>query len=237
LKINWHVTDDFFSLEFDKAVNALSSAVLCGGMRRISSLINLRVGENFEGRQHGFRPPAETLAERAGAEGLMLPSAGMMTAASMKSFRYCRKSLGSIDVFCFLTSGLSNALAAGDPGDYNPSAMFTSADSSPAGTINIAAGFSCGLSPAAMTEAVMLITEAKSSVLFGHGVKSYVSGRTATGTGTDSVLVFSAADADSPGGCCEEFCGKHTVLGELLASAVIEALTDSIKGDAVFQKT
>ncbi|MBI9107853.1 MAG: adenosylcobinamide amidohydrolase [Spirochaetales bacterium] len=216
--------DDYFSLSFRTPVRALSSAVLNGGLSGISSFLNMKVDENFRGMKTDFPEPRETLAERAEYLGLDSPCAAMMTAASMESFTYAERRQGGVSVFCFLTSGLSNALAAGDPAEFMPRQMFSSTQSARYGTINIAAGTNISLSDSAAAEAFIVCTEAKSSVLFERGVKSIRSERTATGTGTDSLLVFSPQAA----GRGEEYCGKHTKLGQLFAEAVREALSMSI---------
>ena len=222
------MTDDYFSLDFGRPVRALSSAILNGGLGSIRSFINIRVDENFRGRKTDFEPPGLTIGKAASRAGLLKPSAGMMTAASMNSFQYSVCTHGNIEVYCFLTAGLSNALAAGDPGEFKPQQMFKDKDHARTGTINMAAGTNAFLSDAALTEAMIVITEAKSSVLFELGAKSIVSSRPATGTGTDSAVVFSAEPFGSPK---EDFCGKHTVLGEMFASAVRNALLLSLKND------
>lgn len=233
MNIQWRLTDNYFSLEFDKPVSSISSAILGGGMKTISSFINLRVDENFRGKKNDFPPPWRTIDDAMTAAALKEPRAGMMTAASMNSFKYSTRKLGEIDIYCFLTSGLSNALAAGDPGDFLPQTMYTDAVSSQAGTINIVTGLSCRLTGAALAEALLVVTEAKASVLYELGVKSTASKRGATGTGTDSALIF-CAESGASGGEAEAFCGKHTVLGEMIAAAVREALFESLKGDRLF---
>ena len=98
-------------------------------------------------------------------------------------------------------------------------------DAGPApGTINILALTSARLPPAAMVETVQMITEAKAAALQDLDIRSAGTGRQATGTGTDAVAV-----AAGPGPRSVDFCGKHTLFGEMLASAVIEALTSSLK--------
>jgi adenosylcobinamide amidohydrolase len=217
--------ENYFSLSFINPVQALSSSVLNGGFCEISSFLNMKVDENFLGSKSEFPEPRETLVERAAALGLSEPVAAMMTAASMKSFSRAERRTGDIAVFCFLTSGLSNALAAGDPADFMPSEMFSSPETARYGTINIVMGTNISLTASAMAEAFMVSTEAKSSVLFERGDKSRLTDRIATGTGTDSLLVFSPTAEPGQG---EEYCGKHTKLGQLFAETVREALDCSI---------
>ncbi len=232
MDINWSCTDAWVSLVFDKPVKALSSAILGGGLGCVQSFLNMRVDENFKGAEKDFPPPRQTLSEVIRSINLPEPASGMMTAASMNSFRYSFRTREDISVFCFLTAGLSNALAAGDAGEFLPGQMYSGSGNSRTGTINMAVGTDCPLSDAALTEALLITTEAKSSVLFELGVKSINSERIATGTGTDSAFIFCRQPEAS--GPFEEFCGKHTVLGEMFAAVVREALFDSVKNDAVF---
>ena len=232
--MEWKLTDTYFSLEFDERVRALSSAIYGGGYRNISSFLNMRVDQNFEGKKTDYPPPEQTIASVIEAEGLPEPAAGMMTAASMNSFQYVSLRTCGLEVVCLLTSGLSNALAAGDPGDFAPRLMYSSPQTSRTGTINIAAGINIPLSDSALAEALMIITEAKSSVIFELDVKSIVSERTATGTGTDSAIVFCPAH-DEGAGPSEKFCGKHTIAGELFARAIRSALFESLKKDRLFR--
>ncbi|MDC7226630.1 MAG: adenosylcobinamide amidohydrolase [Spirochaetales bacterium] len=235
MNIKWQVARDYFSLSFDRSVRCLSSAILGGGFNEINSFLNMRVDENFGGRKTDFPPPEQTIAEAAADCGLRLPVAGMMTAANMNSFMYSSRTVCGIDVYCFLTSGLSNALAAGDPADFRPQQMYSGPESSPSGTINIAVGIDCPLTDAALAEALLVSCEAKSSVLFELGVKSTASQRPATGTGTDSAIVLcSKPQGPDDAFDMEAFCGKHTMIGESIAAVVREALFESLKGDKLF---
>jgi adenosylcobinamide amidohydrolase len=60
------------------------------------------------------------------------------------------------------------------------------------------------------------------------GITSPVSGRLATGTGTDAIAVFSGHGVGRA-----RFAGKHTLLGERLAVLVMQSLHSSISYNAV----
>ncbi|HAK47192.1 MAG TPA: hypothetical protein DCO79_14900, partial [Spirochaeta sp.] len=79
MNISWRITRDYFSLEFDRPVKTLSSAILGGGMNEVNSFINMRVDENFGGKKIDFPRPEKTIAAAAGEAGLPEPLAGMMT--------------------------------------------------------------------------------------------------------------------------------------------------------------
>ena len=91
------------------------------------------------------------------------------------------------------------------------------------GTVNIVAMTDAVLSPAAMAEAIIVTTEAKAAVFQDLNVLSYTNGALATGTGTDAVAIVSGTAGPE-----NKFCGKHTLLGEMLATTLISALTDSL---------
>lgn len=201
----------------------LSSAVWGGGLTRVRRVVNLGVAPHPEGSSspagRQWESPEDTLKDFSRARGWKGPSAGMMTSADMGSFRFALREEGWGGVFCFLTAGLSNARAPGDEGGFPPE---TAGKSLPTGTINIVAGTSVRLSDAALAEALMVITEAKASGLADHRISSPLSGRPASGTGTDSALIVSGE------GPRAAFCGKHTRVGQYLGEVVIEALSSSL---------
>ncbi|OQY31558.1 MAG: hypothetical protein B6241_13680 [Spirochaetaceae bacterium 4572_59] len=216
LQVNHQV--DSVSMVWNKPVNTLSSALYKGGRQVHHSLLNLQVGHNTAEEYDGFESPEITLEKKAFQLGLAEPFAGMMTSASMKSFRWNFRQEGELCAFCGMTVGTTNARAAGDPADC----IDLEAHRAGSGTINIVAGTNAALNESALAEALMLVSEARAWVLFDYSVKSPVSGRIASGTGTDSILVFSGDGPEI------HFCGKHTLMGEMLADVVIRSLSDAM---------
>ena len=210
---------DCVALTWDKPVQALSSALYKGGRQTLKSLLNLQVEHNTSDDYGGYDPP-ELMLERKGSKlGLVQPMAGMMTSASMKSFRWHAREEGDLHAFCFMTVGTTNARAAGDPADCRD----LEAHQAGSGTINIVAGTNASLNEAALAEALMLTSEARAWTLCDFDVRSPVSGRLASGTGTDSILVFTGDGPEI------HFCGKHTLLGEMLADVVITSLSSAMR--------
>ena len=119
-----------------------------------------------------------------------------------------------LTIECFATVGLSNALAVGDPATY--AERF--------GTINLIVAFNQVLSPAALVEAVQIVTEAKVHALVAAGIRSTVSGALATGTGTDCVAVACPIAKE-----VYRYCGKHTKVGELIGRVVSDAVGEGIR--------
>lgn len=201
---------DYLVLLPTSPCKALSSAVLNGGLQKTAALLNMRV------EKHAPLPctaPEETLLRKA--QELTLPSStvGMMTAASMKSLGHHIETSGDLVVECWVTSGLSNLRRVGDKAD----------DRMAPGTINICLHINQSLSDAALTEALILLTESKVTAIRDTGIVSPVSGLPASGTGTDSHAVFCPDTAPQ-----HLFCGKHTTVGELIGLAVLHACSTSL---------
>jgi adenosylcobinamide amidohydrolase len=197
----------------------LSSAVFNGGACTASNILILKVAENFKGTKQIVEHPEKTLAEYCRQLQLSGTTVGMMTSASMDSFRLVSRSSQGVEISAMVTAGISNARCAGDRADWRT----FQTDANPAGTINIIILTNATMSHTAMVESVMLATEAKTVAMRKLGVKSPVSGAIATGTGTDAIAV-----ANGFGSGTIRYCGKHVIFGEMLASVVIEAITESL---------
>ncbi|WP_321368270.1 adenosylcobinamide amidohydrolase [uncultured Desulfuromusa sp.] len=193
-----------------------SSAVLNGGIIHADHLVNLNVPKHNQCTE----PPEETLAQYCIASGWKGTAVGMMTAASMDSFRMAKETVQDIDVVVMVTAGLSNARRIGDHAEHR----FMVASPESPGTINIVVLTSAALTEAAGIEAVLMVTEAKSAALQNAGIKSAVSDGIATGTGTDSVAIVSGHGPETV-----RYCGKHVLFGEILGRMVTDTVAASIE--------
>ncbi len=222
----------YIHLEFSSARQVLSSAVLGGGWGQARHWLNKRVGDSQATVE--YLPADKALAAYGSDQGWQGGVVGMMTAASMKSLRLVEGRIDGCALALLLTTGLGNARRAGDPADIIESVDSKNsvdspaerADAIPMGTINMALVSSVELTQAAMVEALMIVTEAKAAALQSLSVLSPVSGLTATGTGTDSLVVFNGLPRSGVEPIA--YCGKHTRLGEWLGKAVIAGITDSV---------
>ncbi len=217
------LADHFSTIGYHAPVRSLSSAVLGGGFNDIRRVLNLKVQANPDEikmtEKTFWDPPEKTLAEFVSSQGWEGPAAGMMTSALMESFRFSVREESWGGVFCSLTAGISNALAAGDAAAFLPEVK---GNELPTGTINIMVGTNAELSDSALAEALMVATEAKTAILFSFGIKSTLSGAPATGTGTDSLIISSGSGPKA------DYCGKHTKIGQLIGETVSEALASSV---------
>ena len=211
-------TQQHIHVAFSIPHQVTSSAVLNGGVVYANHLVNLKVPKNGI-----FTESAEvTLSKYCTDSGWEGTSVGMMTAASMNSFRMVQESEQGVEIVVMVTSGLSNARRVGDPAEQRKMAD----QSKKVGTINIVILTSAVLTGSASVEAVLIATEAKSAALQDAGIRSPVSNKIATGTGTDSVAIVSGHGPETI-----RYCGKHVLFGEILGRMVTDAVASSIHWD------
>ena len=159
------------------------------------------------------------LTEFAERQGIREPFAGLMTAALMEraqcvslrpeTGRDVSRREPGMTVCCIATAGLSNTSAPG---------LTPPAEDAP-GTSNLVLLIDGRLTEAAMVNAVITVTEAKTAVLMERETRT-PEGYRATGTATDAVV----------GGCTGRepaiaFAGPVTQVGFLIGRCVREALT------------
>lgn len=134
----------------------------------------------------------------------------MITSRSLEYHCHVQSAAGAASVECVATVGLGNAERIGQR---------NGAGSSPAGTINIAAKVTPGLSAAALVEAIAIVAEARTAAVI-EARRNLPTG-IATGTGTDCIAV-----ASPKGGGLH--AGKHTEIGEALGQAVFSAVSTGV---------
>jgi len=152
----------------------------------------------------------------------------MMTAASMDSLRVEKETVQGVELVVLATTGLSNPRRVGDRAEYRK----ISTQSQRPGTINIIVITSAILTDAAMVEALLIVTEAKAAALQDAVIKSPISNKIATGTGTDSVAIASGHGPEMV-----SYCGKHVLFGEKLGRMVNSAVTSSIAWELEYRST
>ena len=182
---------------FRSPLLALSSAPYGGGWGERHWVLAAQVTSGYHRTD-----PAGHLAGLARDLGLDGPGIGMLTA---------------VDVRLVTTSREDGVAAAATVGLTHPS-WAAAADAAPAagapGTVNIVAVLGRRLSGAALVNAVMTVTEAKSQALWEAGFAG-------TGTPSDAVAVLCA-----PSGPAEAFGGPRSRYGSRLARAVHRAVLD-----------
>jgi adenosylcobinamide amidohydrolase len=203
----------------DQPCRVLSWAPLGGGVRNARVLANHQVV--LDDRE-ALRAPRAYLARVVRAAGHdPRRTVAMMTGAEVARAGHAVASRDGVSASAWCTAGFSNALRAGDRATVG---------SAYAGTINVIVVVNRPLAHGAMVEAVQIATEARVLAVLEAGIKSVRSGAQATGTGTDCIAIVAPLRATARAGRAEAYCGKHTLLGELIGRAVLESCARAIRG-------
>ena len=205
--------------------SVLSSAPRAGGITRARYILNHQVANNPIRKDNcGMDPgvrcadPSRTLSKLATSLGIRDKFVGLMTAVSLADLVAIRAAADHFWVEGFVTVGTANAVRAGEPA---VSRQLTSGRPHP-GTINVILVTNARLSASAMVGMVQVATEAKTAVLLHAKVKSWTGRSTATGTGTDAVVVVSGS------GPPMRYSGTHTIIGELVGRVIETAVTEGL---------
>ncbi len=176
---------------------AVSSAPLGGGLGRRQWVVNVQVPHSY-----ARLDPEAHLAELASARGLAGPGVGMLTAVDLRQVWRQEDEGARVEVSVGIT--VPTWAAA-------PDVPLEHRGVSP-GTINVVGFVPERLSAAAMVNAVVSVTEAKSQALWDAGVP-------ATGTASDAVCIVCPDD-----GPAQPFGGPRSQWGARLARAVHSAV-------------
>lgn len=182
----------------------VSSGLLGGGIGTAGWVLNAQVPGDYSRMD-----PLAHLRELAARFGLDGPGVGLLTAAEVRAFRQ------GLDggVSATATVGLRVPTWAASPeGRPDPVLAPAVPEQFRPGTINIVVSVPVALDDAALVNAVMTATEAKTQALLEAGYDC-------SGTASDAVCV--AAD---PRGAPEPFAGPRSVWGARIARAVHTAV-------------
>jgi adenosylcobinamide amidohydrolase len=181
---------------------AICSGPLGGGIGLRQWVVNAQVASDYSRRD-----PDQHLADIARSLDLRGAGAGMLTAADVTAAR----AADDDGISVLATVGLGYPVLAAAPGEQPAAPGEVRAAQAP-GTINIVAVMPARLADAALVNAVITVTEAKTQALFEVGFA-------ATGTASDAVCIVCP-----PGGPAEPFCGPRSPLGAPLARSVHAAV-------------
>jgi len=165
--------DDALVLRSRRTLHTLSSATVGGGFCTARIILNRHVHKDY-----ATRDPHADMITFARQHGVQEQFVGLMTAVFLDNAKASTCTDGGLRVATVATVGLGNRIAAGltEPIPLSP------------GTINLIVLVDAHLTPAAMVNAAMTLTEAKSQVLSSCGLRTE-EGYAATGTSTDALVV------------------------------------------------
>lgn len=188
-----------------------SWAVVGGGIGRADAVAWRQVDEAE------LRPPVSAehwLRERMSEAGLD-GAVGLMTSRRLDAWVGATHAARRANAHCVATVGLGNALRSGDP----PGAY------AHIGTINALICVDVALSEGALLEGLAVATEAKTAAVLESGVRSNRTGLSATGTGTDCLVIAAPDSAGRP----VSYAGKHTDIGSAIGAAAFEAVSEGVR--------
>jgi adenosylcobinamide amidohydrolase len=201
--------------------DVVSWAIVGGGRRIASDVVWREVVRGELGPDVDPVALPAALLRRALAEAQLPDAVGLLTARDVRSFDVAEAGDAgdaALHASCVATVGLANALAAGDPpGRSVP------------GTINLCVRVSTPLTDEALLEALALAAEARTAAMLEARLPSPLSGRPASGTGTDCIVVAAPVAPGGPRSAARlAYAGKHTRVGSLLGAAVRDAVSRGI---------
>ncbi|MFT3927116.1 MAG: adenosylcobinamide amidohydrolase [Myxococcales bacterium] len=206
----------FLEVDFGAPQRTLSWAIVGGGFGE-----HRRVVWHFVTRAelHEGIDAVALFKERMAARGFDA-AVGLLTARYLRPYADARAQHGDVSGRAIVTSGLGNALRAGDP----PESKSTSGSRAPGrastvGTINVLCHLSVHLSDAAMLEALALASEARTLALLELNYPSALTHKPATGTGTDCIVITCPRE-----GLVHDYAGKHTEVGAVVGECVHAAM-------------
>lgn len=148
--------------------------------------------------------------------------AGLLTAASMENVSIVSKSFRGVQVTAVVTGGIDvNGGRVGDPASYYQEHGEVKMIN---GTINTILLINANLPPFTLARALMTATEAKTVAVQELMAPSRYSCGLATGSGTDMIAVVSNNTSEYE----LTDSGKHSKLGELIGTCVIEATKEAL---------
>ena len=190
--------------------DVLSWAIVNGGRGRTDHV----VWRHVEPGELGLKVDARALMEDALVRVGQTQAVGVRTARDVRRYEECVVDCAGIRARVVATVGLGNDLAVGDP----PTSKVA------AGTINILCQVSVALSEAALVEACSLVAEARTAAMLEAALPSPLTGRLATGTGTDCIVIAAPVAPHAQ----EHFAGKHTACGSAIGQAARVAVSRGI---------
>lgn len=196
-------------LDSELPLKTLSSAVVGGGFSEAYHLINLHVDKDYNNPH-----PSRDIHNYARKHNIQKPYLGLMTAVYVEDHTTSVVTSGGMKTGVVLTAGLGNASSAGrtPPGEEQPGP----------GTINTIILVDGNLSPAAMVNALITATEAKTALLLERNCSTR-EGHPATGTSTDAIVVACTGQGENL-----PYAGPTTRIGWMISRAVRKALQEAL---------
>ncbi|WP_042463883.1 adenosylcobinamide amidohydrolase [Neobacillus dielmonensis] len=206
------LSSEMITLRSPVYLRTMSSGVIGSGTGWHRTFVNRHVDKNYNCDDH-----IQEMAEYLRSNGYEpIDTVGMMTAVFLEDVVVKRLEGEGFSLVVVVTAGVGNAIDA-SKGEAHTYGLVP-------GTINTWIFVNGELTDEAFIQSIMTATEAKTKAMFDLNVMDGVTGTTATGTSTDSVLI-----AATQMGRKLDFAGTITPLGKLIGKAVYQCTKEAIQ--------
>lgn len=206
------VSEDLITLTSPIPLRTMSSGVAGSGTGWYQTFVNRHVSKDYDCSDH--RKEMASFLQEKGFEPV--ETVAMMTAVRLEDVSWRLLEGEGLSVFIVVTAGVGNAVDA--------SLSSRHANQFVPGTINTWIFVNGKLTEEAFIQSIMTATEAKVKVMHDQRILDSLTGTTATGTSTDSILI-----ASTQRGLELDYAGTITPLGKLIGSGVYECTAEAIQ--------
>lgn len=205
--------NDHLLIDIGQWCDTLTNGVWGGGSGRCRKIINWKVP-----RFYYTDDPQESMRVQLQTWGYPLEeTVGLQTAADLTIASIHEQKGDEFCLFCYTSAGINNAAKAGFVNETYSAYEF--------GTINTILVIDGKLSPAAMVNAIITATEAKTAVLQDLHVTD-ANGLLATGTTTDAIVL--AVNQSNTFAHTHLFAGTATTIGNAIGQAVYHSVHEAV---------
>jgi adenosylcobinamide amidohydrolase len=205
------IKDNVLAVISDTELTTISSGIYNGGYRKVKAILNVSVPEGYSDSQLHNDPMNLVYDAQKNLE-VSTDFVAMITAAKIANMSMVTRQKGDIAITVVATAGCRHGESSGEE---------IEASHAP-GTINIIAILNGKPTDSCLVSLFLTATEAKTAALIDYDIRSRYTGDSATGTITDSLSVASTNQ-----GATIELGGPASPIGQLVASAVRQAVKEA----------
>jgi adenosylcobinamide hydrolase len=213
--VQLELLEDRIEVSIPEKLYALSSAVHPGGFSHASRIVNWKVPLTYQ-CDDPVRDIMRQCEEWGHDPALTI---GLLTAAKLTHASITELEGDKFKLLCCTTVGTRNAARAGLP--RSTFSAYT------AGTINTILLIDGQMTESAMVNAIITATEAKTAALQHLGIVEKETGRSATGTTTDAIVI-AVSQADS-WDAVHAYAGAATTIGCTIGEAVYKTVLEATR--------
>jgi adenosylcobinamide hydrolase len=207
--------DNILAVLSDSQLSVVSSAFHNGGVKETKVIINAQVPQNYN--DHSLHQDPEQFIQQCFGklelEGFADGFVGTITFAVVEAFSLVSLCKGDLGVSVVATGGCTHAESAGEQNQPQPAA----------GTINVIVLIDGNPTEACMVSSIITATEAKTAALKELDVRSLYTGKAATGTPTDAIVVAKTGRGEEI-----VYSGPASELGQLIACCAKQAVKEAV---------